>query len=231
MSNPEQAVPIDLMIRRLEEANARARGRGAHLDERVSETEQDPPPDLSDQQKSAAVPASRGWLALTLVGLVSAASLGAVAFVLKPSYFNAAKLTVARALAEVAPQTTPAPISPELAQRFQAMTRDFANIAQGIEQLRTSQEQMVRDSAAVAVQLKATLSQMTRDNTAVSDQLKATLSQMTRDNAAVVQQLKATQEQMVRLTATRARRKPEPTLPQAEARPQAPIYSPPPKQQ
>jgi len=226
MSNPEQNVPLDLMIRRLEEANARAHQRVAHVDERVSESQQDAAWHPSDQQKSSAVPASRSWLALGL-GLLLAASLGVVAFV------DAAKLMVARwvrPLAQTTGQTTPAPISPELAQRVQTIARDPANVAQGIEQLRTNQEQMVRDNAAVAEQLKATLSQMSRDNAAAVEQLRATLSQMSRDNTAAIERLKASQEQMVRLTATRARRKSEPTLPQAETRPQAPVNSPP-KQQ
>jgi hypothetical protein len=226
MSNPEQNVPLDLMIRRLEEANARAHQRVAHVDERVSESQQDAARHPSDQQKSSAVPASRSWLALGL-GLLLAASLGVVAFV------DAAKLMVARwvrPLAQTTGQTTPAPISPELAQRVQTMARDPANVAQGIEQLRTNQEQMVRDNAAVAEQLKATLSQMSRDNAAAVEQLRATLSQMSRDNTAAIERLKASQEQMVRLTATRARRKSEPTLPQAETRPQTPVNSPP-KQQ
>jgi hypothetical protein len=208
MSNPEQSVPLDLMIKRLEEANARAHQRVAHVDERVSESQQDAAWHPSDQQKSSAVPASRSWLALGL-GLLLAASLGVVAFV------DAAKLMVARwvrPLAQTTGQTTPAPISPELAQRVQTMARDPANVAQGIEQLRTNQEQMVRDNAAAVEQLRATLSQMSRDNTAA------------------IERLKASQEQMVRLTATRARRKSEPTLPQAETRPQAPVNSPP-KQQ
>jgi hypothetical protein len=203
MLNPEQNVPLDLMIRRLEEANARAHQRVAHADERVSESQQDAPRHPSDQQKSSAVPASRSWLALGL-GLLLAVSLGVVTFV------DAAKLMVARwvrPLAQTTGQTTP-----ELAQRVQTMARDPANVAQGIEQLRSNQEQMVRDNAAVVEQLKATLSQMSRDNTAA------------------IERLKASQEQMVRLTATRARRKSEPTLPQAETRPQAPVYSPP-KQQ
>jgi hypothetical protein len=226
MSNPEQNVPLDLMIRRLEEANARAHQRVAHVEERVSESQQDAARHPSDQQKFSAVPASRSWLALG-VGLLLAASLGVVAFV------DAAKLMVARwarPLAQTTGQTTPPPISPELAQRVQTMARDPANVALGIEQLRTNQEQMVRDNAAVAEQLKATLSQMSRDNAAAVEQLKATLSQMSRDNTAAIERLKASQEQMVRFTATRARRKSEPTLPQAETRPQAPVYSSP-KQQ
>jgi hypothetical protein len=123
--------------------------------------------------------------------------------------------------------STAAPMSPELEQRLQTLAHDLANVAQGIEQLKTSQEQMVGHNAAVAEVLKAALSQMARDSAAVGT-LKAALSQMTRDNAAVVEQLKVTQEQTVRLIATRARPKPVTTLPQAQ--PRAAVYSPP-KQQ
>ena len=223
MLNPEQNVPLDLMIKRLEEANARAHQRFEYVDERVSDSQQDTADHLSDPQKSSAVPASRSWLALGL-GLLLAASLGVV------ELLDAAKLMVSRwalPLAQTTGQTTPGPVSPEPAQRLQTMARYPGNVEQGIEQLRTNQEQMVRDNAAVAEQLKATLSQMTRDNAAAVEQLKATLSQMRRDNAAAVEQLKASQEQMVRLSATRARRRSEPTPPLAETRPQAPVYSPP----
>jgi hypothetical protein len=233
MSNSEQTVPLDLMIRRLEEANARA----YELGERVSESQQDAARHSSDQQKSSVIRSSRGWLVLSLIGSLLAASLSVVAFVWQSSHLNAAKLIVARWV-PLAQTTKPrgvtptaAPMSPDLAQRLQTMAHDLANEAQGIEQLKISQEQMVRDIETVGEQLKAALSQMnrdnaavgalktalsqmTRDNAAVAEQLKASLSQMTRDNAAAVEQLKATQEQMVRLAATRTRRKPVPTLPQ-----------------
>jgi hypothetical protein len=209
MSNSEQTVPVDLMIRRLEEANARAHQRVRSGDDRVSEPQQDAaPPD----QKSPAVPASRSWLALGL-GLLLAAFIGVVAFVWQSSYFDAAKPIVAH---QTSPQTvapTAAPISPELAQRLQTMANDIANVAQGIEQLKKSQEQMVRDNEAVGEQLKAALSQLnrdnaavgalrpalsqiTRDNAAVAGQLKAALSQMARDNAKIAEQLKASQEKV-----------------------------------
>jgi hypothetical protein len=252
MPNSEQIVPLDVMIKRLEEANARAHERVARADVRVSEPQQDAARHPSDQQKRPAVPdrqSSRRLLASGLIGLLFAATtIGVVAFAWQSPNFDAAKLIVARGvpLAQTTSQDiapTAAPMSPDLAQRLQTMAHDLANVARGIEQLKTSQEQMVRDIEAVDEQLKAALSQMnrdnatvgalktalsqmTRDNAAVAEQLKAALSQMTRDNAAAVEQLKATQEQMVRLTATRARRKPVPTPPQAEAQPQAPVYSP-----
>jgi hypothetical protein len=65
-------------------------------------------------------------------------------------------------LAQTTPQdvaSTAAPMSPELAQWLQTMARDLANMEQRIEQLKTSQEQMVRDNAAVA-ELKASQEQM-----------------------------------------------------------------------
>jgi hypothetical protein len=204
MSNPDQTVPVDVMIKRLEEANARALGRSGRAGE-ASEPEQVAAPPPSDQQRAPPMldhRSRRGWLAFGLFVPLLAAAIGVVVFVEQSSYIDAARLIVARWVLPPA-QTTPqnvapiaAPISAELAQRLQTMARDLANVAQGIGQLKTSQEQMVRDNAAVA------------------EQLKAALSQMTRDNAAVAEQLKATQEQTVRLTTTKARRKPVPASPQ-----------------
>jgi hypothetical protein len=203
MSNSEQTVPLDLMIRRLEEANARAYELSKHPDERVSESQQAAARHSSDQQKSSVIRSSRGWLVLSLIGSLLAASLSVVAFVWQPSHLNAAKLIVARWV-PLAQTTTPrgvtptaAPMSPDLAQRLQTMAHDLANEAQGIERLKISQEQMGRDIETVGEQLKAALSQMNRDNAAVGA-LKTALSQMTRDNAAVAEQLKASLSQMTR---------------------------------
>jgi hypothetical protein len=60
---------------------------------------------------------------------------------------------------DVAP--TAVPVSPELAL-LQAMARDIANVEQGIEQLKASQEQMAADNAKAVEQLKASQEQMTR---------------------------------------------------------------------
>jgi hypothetical protein len=57
---------------------------------------------------------------------------------------------------------TAAPVPPELAQLLQTMARDLANVAQGIEQLKASQEQMASDNARTAEQFKASQEQMTR---------------------------------------------------------------------
>ena len=143
---------------------------------------------------------------------------------------------------EGAAPTAAAP-SPGQAQLLQSMARDVPAVALEIEQLKaiieqlkTSQEQMVRNNAAVAEQLKASQEQMAR--------LIAWQEQMVRDNAAVAEQLKASQEQMARLIAKASEqnlrpktsappprpiatptRKPLPKLssPQARAKPLAPM--------
>ena len=194
---------LDLMIKRLEEANGRARKKFARVDERVSVSEDEAARHPSDQRKQPTVPnrrTSRGGLALSLViGSLLAASFA----YWEAPYGDATKQIVARwALSLV--QTTsqdPAPIvalmPPELTQRLQTMARDLADLAQGIEQLKNSQEQLTRDNATVA------------------EQLKAALSQLTRDNGAIVEQLKASQEQTAR---PRAPRTPVRVEPQPEAR-------------
>jgi hypothetical protein len=57
---------------------------------------------------------------------------------------------------------TPAPMSPELTQSLQSMAHDIAALQQGIEQLKTSQEQMAADNARAIEQLKASQEQMAR---------------------------------------------------------------------
>jgi hypothetical protein len=89
-----------------------------------------------------------------------------------------------------APPAQTAPEPPGLAQPLQSTARDLAAAEQDIEQLRASIER-----------LKTSQEQMARDNAAVAEQLKASQEQMARDNAAVAEQLKASQEQMARLIA------------------------------
>ena len=60
--------------------------------------------------------------------------------------------------APVAPTTLPA----ELTQSLQTMARDLARVQQGIEELKTSQEQISRDNLKIAEQLKANQEQMAR---------------------------------------------------------------------
>jgi predicted nucleic acid-binding Zn-ribbon protein len=68
----------------------------------------------------------------------------------------------------------------ELAQMLQTMTRDLANVQQGIEQLKTSQEQMASDNGKVLEQLKTRQEQVARDNAKTAEEIKAGREQMAR---------------------------------------------------
>jgi DNA polymerase III gamma/tau subunit len=130
-------------------------------------------------------------------------------------------------LAQTPPQdVAPTAAPPELAQWLQTMARDLANVEQGIEQLKTSQEQMVRDNANLAEQLKAAQAQMARDNENAAAQLKASQEQITRLIAKASEQnlRPKTSAPPPRPIATPTR-KPVPKLssPQARARPLAPV--------
>jgi hypothetical protein len=63
-----------------------------------------------------------------------------------------------------------APIPPELTQLLQTMARDLANVQEGIQQLKTSQEDMVRENARTVEQLKASQEQMARAIADASEQ-------------------------------------------------------------
>jgi hypothetical protein len=67
----------------------------------------------------------------------------------------------------VAPTTT---VSPELMQLLQSMARDIATVAEGIEQLKASQEQVARDNTKGVEQLKANQEQMARAIAKASEQ-------------------------------------------------------------
>jgi len=110
--------------------------------------------------------------------------------------------------AQIAPHDlTPAAVSvsPEQAKLLQTMARDLANVEREIEQLKASQQQMVRDNAEAVEQLRASQEQTTRAIAKASEQnLRPQMS-------------------APRPPATPATRKPVPTplSPQATARPQA----------
>jgi hypothetical protein len=70
---------------------------------------------------------------------------------------------------DAAPAPAPAPVSPELTQLLQSMARDIAALGQGIEELKTKQEQMARDNASAVEQLKAGQDQMARAVAKVSE--------------------------------------------------------------
>jgi septal ring factor EnvC (AmiA/AmiB activator) len=95
---------------------------------------------------------------------------------------------------EVAP--TVSPLASQLTGMLQMMARDLANVEQGIEQLKTSQEQMARDNAKAIEQLKSSQEQITRDQAKAIEQIKTSQEQVARDNARAAEQLKVSQEKM-----------------------------------
>ena len=117
-----------------------------------------------------------------------------------PQRSSQAQTTLQRA-APVAP--TAAPMAPDLAQSIQMITRELANLEQGIDQLKTGQAQMVRDNAELAEHLKAT-QEMVRNNADLAEQLKASHEQM----ANIAEQLKQSQEQTARLVASEQNQRP-----------------------
>ena len=117
-----------------------------------------------------------------------------------PQRSSQAQTTLQRA-APVAP--TAAPMAPDLAQSIQMITRELANVEQGIDQLKTGQAQMVRDNAELAEHLKAT-QEMARNNANLAEQLKANHEQM----ANIAEQLKQSQEQIARLVASEQKQRP-----------------------
>jgi hypothetical protein len=100
--------------------------------------------------------------------------------------------------------------------------------AEVAEQLKTAQEQLVRENAAFVEQLKKSQEQMVRDNAALAERLKASEEQMIRDNAAAAEQLKASQEQVASLIAKTSDRKSRArtAAPRATAPPLRPIATP-----
>jgi chromosome segregation ATPase len=92
-------------------------------------------------------------------------------------------------------------MAPDLAQSIQMITRELANVEQEIDQLKTGQAQMVRDS--VELVLKAT-QEMARNNADLGEQLKAGHEQM----ANIAEQLKQSQEQIARLVASEEKQRP-----------------------
>jgi hypothetical protein len=123
--------------------------------------------------------------------------------------------------AEASLQRAPAPpMAPELAQQIQTIARELANVEQGIDQLKTEQSQMVRDTAELAKYLKATQeialhnadltenlkATQARDNGNLADQLKASQDLMT----GIAEQLRQSREQVARLVASEQKPQPRP---------------------
>ena len=138
-----------------------------------------------------------------------------------PSSTDAAKTDTGLRQLSVQAQTTPqragpaaAASSPELTQLVQTITRELANLTQGIEQLKTRQAQLTRDNAELTSQLKETRDQMGRRDAEFAAELKAAQEETTRDNLSLAAQLKVSQEQISgiseQLKATQAPKQPRP---------------------
>jgi hypothetical protein len=216
---PNQTDLLDGMIARLEKANARAYQQFARRGERVLKPDQDGPHYASDKQDPAAAPerhTSRAkWSYVVLIASLLAAA-GVTAFAWELSYGEAAKLFGRWAnpwILQTVPQAqsvprdgvpASAPISSEITQRLQRMADDLTNMEQQIGQLKVSQEQAIRDAAAVSEHFKTSKEQMVLDNAKAVEQFNAALAQMDSKNAAVAKQLKASQELLADLASLRA---------------------------
>jgi hypothetical protein len=82
---------------------------------------------------------------------------------------NAAQIAVPPQSSPQDAAPAPVPVPPELTQLLQSMARDIAALGQGIEELKTKQEQMARDNASAVEQLKAGQDQMARAVAKVSE--------------------------------------------------------------
>jgi hypothetical protein len=109
--------------------------------------------------------------------------------------------------------------SPELTQLLQSMARDIATVAQRIEQLKASQEQIATDNAKAVEQLKASQEQAARENTKAAEELKASHEQMTRLIAIASEpNLRPKTSALAPRPITPATHKPAPKLPAPQAR-------------
>ena len=123
------------------------------------------------------------------------------------------------ALSQLPPPTEPvpqelatAPIPPELTELLQTMARDLANAQQGIEQLKTSQEELIRENARITEQLRASQEQMAR---AIANASEQNLRRSTR----------ATAPPRIATPARRPVSAPPPTEARAQARAPVPLRS------
>jgi hypothetical protein len=194
----------------------------------------------------------------SVVGLLAAACIGIIVFAwpspdgravkpTTPPSVDAAKTDTGLQQLSSQAQTTPqragpaAASSPELTQRLQTIVREFANLEQGIEQLKTSQAQLARDNAELAGQLKETREEMARHDAELAKDLRAAQEEMNRDSLntaaqllSISERLKATQEQLNRLAAPKQLRPPKlasPSPPQPNATPAPKPARKPPSQQ
>jgi hypothetical protein len=119
-----------------------------------------------------------------------------------------------------------APNVAELALMLQTTSSDLANLQQDVEQLKTSQQQFVRDMTQVSEQLKEVQTQMTRDNASVAGQIKMVQDQVAGLVATASEQNQRLKSQVASpRPAAATAGKPARTVPppQARAQPHAPV--------
>lgn len=139
------------------------------------------------------------------------------------------------ALQQPGPLTTPhdaiqaaAPSSPELPPTLQGLSGDFTNPQQAIEQLKASQDQIIRDLGQLSEQLTAVQAQMVRDRADAAEQLRMVQERLAGITANASEQIlrPKTPVPLPRpITATI--RKPVPTVRRAQesGRPHAPLQT------
>jgi hypothetical protein len=222
-SIPRRTDPHEMMIARLEKANARAYEQFAdkvtHAGGRLSNPAHDASNHPSDQTSvnkfRPAVAVDRippGRPTWRFFGLLLLASVGVTILLWRASHTDAVKQLIPGWASHSTPaqeltksgfavqtsepgihvdrsKVTPPPDdnapttalqAAELAQLLQSIARNLATVVQGIEQLKTSQEQMARNNAKFAEQLKANQEQTARDNAKITEQLEANQEQMAR---------------------------------------------------
>ena len=87
--------------------------------------------------------------------------------------------------------------APELTQWLKTVATELANLAQGIEQLKTNQAQRARDNAELAGHPNETQEQVARHDAKLAEGLKKPRrKKLARDNLNMAEQLKASQEQI-----------------------------------
>ncbi|TYO63882.1 hypothetical protein FXV83_25020 [Bradyrhizobium hipponense] len=139
------------------------------------------------------------------------------------------------ALQQPAPlaQTTPhdatqaaAPSSPEVAPMLQGMSSELANPQQAVEQLKASQDQIVRDLGQLSEQLTALQAQMVRDRAEAAEQLRMVQERIAGITANASEQILRPKTPVPSPRPIAATiRKPAPTVPrpQDRGRPHAPL--------
>jgi hypothetical protein len=168
----------------------------------------DPPASMKTSRAPlATIHRLAGWRYVAFVGSLLAASIGVAAW-----WWSSSVDTAMMAPSDPAPLTQAAPeaaaqkdvaptavaLSSEFAQQLQPMAHDFAALRQTVEQLKLSQELLVRDNENLASQLKASREEMARN---IIDQIKATQIQMARESQTLTERLNASQEQLARVIA------------------------------